>query len=518
MFGIHNEIHRQKASSTSLFALTRGIVVDTDDPQQKGRLRICCPRLGDDPKSLTTQDGYPIPWATYVSPFAGMSDDIVRGPNSIPSDGPVEYGLWAVPTVGAVAIVALIDGYVGSRVWIGCEHGDKLSHTLPHGRYFRSEDGVTGPYTSTEQPINPLSESIKRAFGDQYEYITRGADYTVSALPEGFMDRVISERVDDKDAAIRLPNGTIIDYNQGYGHPRRANNKKDSQTVSLTTPGFHSLSMDDRAENCRIRIRTTSGHQILLDDTNERILINTAGGKSFIEMDSNGNIDIHAERQLSFHSNKDMSFTTDGKMRFRSQKGMHFISANDDIRFNTSEDVHFISKNMRTSLSESMYVSTNKEINFKSNENINVQSGSSINIKSTENTNIQASSTLNAKGGILNLQSNEVTNVVSGGLILQTAPIIHLNGPTAAPADSADSASDADSKFAYSTIRVPFRKNGNGQPWSHGMLNLSVTDKDTSNNMIDYYVYDNFEFSYEDSRVGKYEHGELIIRGGNWRR
>ena len=48
--------------------MTVGTVVDTNDPQQNGRLRVSCPKWGDTDKTLITD----LPWASYVSPFGGV--------------------------------------------------------------------------------------------------------------------------------------------------------------------------------------------------------------------------------------------------------------------------------------------------------------------------------------------------------------------------------------------------------------------------------------------------------------
>src|SRR6266851_351372 len=77
----------------SNISLTVGVVVDTDDPLQMGRLRIFCPSLNDDPKKLQH-----LPWASYVSPFGGVIDNscFTRGsdPNNCKTNGAVHYGFW----------------------------------------------------------------------------------------------------------------------------------------------------------------------------------------------------------------------------------------------------------------------------------------------------------------------------------------------------------------------------------------------------------------------------------------
>ena len=53
----------EKSDKTPI-GMTLGVVVDTDDPLQMGRLRVFCPALNDNPKKLQH-----LPWAIYISPF-----------------------------------------------------------------------------------------------------------------------------------------------------------------------------------------------------------------------------------------------------------------------------------------------------------------------------------------------------------------------------------------------------------------------------------------------------------------
>ena len=73
---------------------TIGTVVDTNDPQQMGRIRIVCAVLGEGMSSKIED----IPWAVYVSPFAGQTEAGTRGTGpGEHSEGAVGYGFWARP-------------------------------------------------------------------------------------------------------------------------------------------------------------------------------------------------------------------------------------------------------------------------------------------------------------------------------------------------------------------------------------------------------------------------------------
>jgi hypothetical protein len=67
----------------------------------------------------------------------------------------------------------------------------------------------------------------------------------------------------------------------------------------------------DLPHNELIRLRTRTGHQILLHNTEDLIYIGNARGTSWIELSSDGKIDIYAEDSISVHTKQDFNFYAD---------------------------------------------------------------------------------------------------------------------------------------------------------------------------------------------------------------
>ena len=84
--------------------VTLGMVVDVNDPQQQGRLRVACPALNDPNPSSESFNKETVPWALFAPGFAGVSLLEGRGPDEIQSEGPVAYGEWNRPSKGATAL------------------------------------------------------------------------------------------------------------------------------------------------------------------------------------------------------------------------------------------------------------------------------------------------------------------------------------------------------------------------------------------------------------------------------
>jgi len=466
-----NKLKNHANDNDQFNQLTYGIVVDTNDPQQMGRVRAVCGFFGENGDTAIGT----IPWATPISPLAGSSRFITRGRSAEKTVGPVSYGMFNVPKVGSHVIIGCIEGDPKQRIYLGGINDQLLTHTMPHGRYSYNEnnekfngDKPYGPFSSTEDPILPLFNTQTEAFIQQtsptsqstpsprksFEYRTRGADFGVSGVHNDYIIKKRSVFTDTEDPIKQKfteTDGNEINYTFGYNESEihkgfssyfGDGNIYDSQTYSWTTPGFHAISMSDTQENCRIRIRSTQGHQIIMDDTNERIYISTAGGKTWIEMDEAGNIDIYGERNISVHAEKDINFTAGDTFRVKAKNGIHLASESE----------------------------------------IRLHSGSDMNINS---------------GGELYLKSTSDTNILSAGDILQTGSAIHLNGPPAAPAVD-----------AFWTSRVPEH-----EPWARVMTKKGSTDVDAGNTHSG-----SGEFSYDDKNVGRTERGSDLKRNPKWHR
>lgn len=476
LFTAQQQIFEQSSPSQDSYdTVTIGTVVDTNDPQQMGRVRVVCAQWGDSWSDIVED----LPWAIYVSPFGGQMQVGTRGPGIQQSEGGLAYGMWAIPKVGAQVMVLCIDGNPSARAYFGCIYDQFTPHTMPHGRFMYDDhpglekaDGAPtpfGPYTSSEKYVQPLAANMSRAFGmngdPNFEYRTRAADYTVARVDVSQLSQTYSNVQDD--ANIEHEGWTST---QGYQSSRSdpdspstlTDKNYDSQVYSFTSPGFHALSMDDRQENCRVRLRTTSGHQIILDDTNERIYIATAQGNNWIELDQEGNIDIYTANKLSVHATKEINFTSDDTIRMYAKKGIHMHS-DDEVRIEAKKDIHIkTAQSIRTKADSDIYTEAAKTIQSKSGSELKLTSG----------------------GG---------THFNSGANLIATAPEIHLNGPAASKAQSPEE------QQAFWTDRVPQH-----EPWARTMTKDDLTHEP--------------EVPYDSKDVGIIERGRRIIRGLFWRR
>jgi hypothetical protein len=334
--------------------LVEGVVIDTSDPHEMGRLRIWCPSIDGE---FEVPDV--LPWAQYVSPLAGAAYGYPAGGSGKKSTGPVAYGFWAIPKIGAKVLVAILYGDYNQRVYLGSFFNEFGNRSLPVGR--NNPDGTLT--SDSGDTIEPALSNLKAQFA---------GDLTNSiAKTRGAYERQVGQPADTKTP------------DEGYGtrgidYGEKGIGTLDPQTYCITTPGRHAIILQDEPKFARVRVKTAEGHQVILDDANERIYVSTAGGKTWFEMDKDGHVHVYG--------------------------------------------------------AESISMSTGGDFNISAIGNINLSAGKNVNIAAAAAILITACDPLSLTGKGVDITSGAAMNILASGTMLQTGSTIHLNGDTAATA------------------------------------------------------------------------------------
>lgn len=528
--------------------VTIGFVVDNDDPLQQGRLRVFCPAYNDDPKKLLH-----LPWCAYVSPVAGSvnQDSYTRGhvEDNATSEGPVHYGFWAIPEIGAHVILACVNGDPRRRLWLGCIPNHQETHTMGHGRFKHKDNAVEGPLTSTGNAIEPTSTKLKEAFNNDTtssEWKTRGVEYQITSVtdrPSPEKSAYIDDTYDDIAGSEddKWVKEILGEHGYDWTSYRNLGAFLASKVYGWTTPGFHSVTMDDRPFNSRIRFRTTGGHQIILDDTNERIYFATSEGKSWIELDSSGNIDVFAERRLSIHAEKDLNFSAGESIRFKADKFISMYAGN--VAGQTPLTEKLVDGEIRIQSANDLHVMSGNDLQMNVAKNLAATIGSvgggttNIDFKGEANFALEGSFSMSSRGDI-NLSANDVAFGIAGkGTTIDTLTEFldgfvdvfnshaHVNAgenlnpttPIDFPTHPTFSVIADEAKLAPWANRVPQH-----EPWPRVMKQDADRPQDSENdsylNNTDW--VDQYTNVGEAGRkpIGKTEGDETIDRGKFWRR
>jgi hypothetical protein len=328
-----------------------GVVKYTKDPLKMGRLGVNIPALTNTKNPKAEQ----VVWCQYLSPFYGAKS-INATSKSDPNDYKAtqhSYGFWAVPPdIDTEVLVIFAKGEATTRnaFWIGCVQQPLTNQQVPgygassNTEYTQSDNrerGITGQKTYGTDFL-PVGEKNRR--------MIEGAETAESA-------NIFRYPVNDILAEQLLKEGLISDNVRGTT-TSSARRESPSQVFGISTPGRirpdsrqlniglegtvvtpdrnpgHSFVMDDGDAiglNQLTRLRTASGHQLLMHDTDGVIYIANASGNAWIEMQSNGRIDIYSgvgginmrtEGDFNLHSDSNINMHANGQVRFSSAKEM----------------------------------------------------------------------------------------------------------------------------------------------------------------------------------------------------
>jgi len=285
--------------------------------------------------------------ARYLSPFYGATsyDGLTKNPGYKFSQK--SYGMWFVPPdVGSMVLVIFAEGIRGNGFWIGCvqdeymnfmvpavnpstTYNDQDPNTkLPVGEYNKKiETGVGRDPTRFIKPVNTDAVNILDAQGlteDETRGITtssarREVPSTVFGISTpGPQDRRFGspgirygENFAQSVTAYNRLGGSSFVMDDGDPTLLRKGEAADSPSEYANKEGGEEGGFPTIPHNELVRIKTRTGHQILMHNSEDLIYIGNSKGTTWIEMTSNGKIDIYAEDSISIHSETDLNFRAD---------------------------------------------------------------------------------------------------------------------------------------------------------------------------------------------------------------
>lgn len=437
------------------------------DPTRMGAFEVSIQRgTTDDPNAeqLTGR-------AYYLPPFWGTMNQLFEGTDPKKyEDVQHSYGMWMVPPdIGAWVLVIFIDGDPNQGYILGCCPDTYQNHSVPG---IAASDKV---FISPEQQLKyqtsrlPVGEFMMRTVkdhpmpGSQYRPIHPFAD---RLLAQGLL--IDNIRGITSSSARREMPSTVY----GISTPgpldltgRKAAVGYDKKTlVPIKRLGGTQFVMDDGRVDPKtgkivdelVRIRTRTGHQILMHNSSDLIYIANSQGTAWIELTSNGKIDVYAADSVSIHSEADFNFRADRDINIEAGRNINVralgnMEQNIAGYYNLIVDDYAkisIAKNKDETIGKDLKVSVGNNLNILVDQGLLATTGAGIDISAE---------------GDVKLSTAGTHHFGASGNIIATGAKIHLNGPSAAAAASAELASLPPQLPTYS---LPNRKAENG--WAHG--------------------------------------------------
>ena len=338
--------------------IMEGIVLDTADPDQMGRCKIWIPAVDGE-----FYDKDNLPWCEYASPLAGFTSDFKRGRQNLTTNGLTSYGWWAIPKIGAMVLCFFLNGDPNRRFYFAQYFNLHQNRTLPDGRNVNPDSGDVGCFTEEYNQMRPEMDNLMQQFN---------GDLTAAeAKTRGVWERQVAQDKTDKDGNDGYATATSDDY-------------LDPQTYCMVTPGRHAIIMQDAPDSCRMRIKTTEGNQIILDDSNERIYISTARGGTWLEFDEDGHIHLFGNDSISIRSGNDINIIADNNVNIEAKNNINVKAVNGTLNAASKGDMTLSSLGANTYLTacsdlhllaKSTAYITGNETNFTSSGNMYLTPG-----------------------------------------------------------------------------------------------------------------------------------------------
>ena len=367
----------------------------------------------------------------YASPFSGQTPLHQVGANNTYADTQHSYGFWAVPPdVGTKVIVLLVEGRKDFGYWIACVQDTFTNFTIPDGR--------TSTYineTGQKLPVGEYNKALTSPDGETQptKFLKPVNTDFVNALTRSGLVTDDVRGLTTSSARRELPS-TVFGMNTPGPFDKRQNaptyqHGKDEIEFYKSRLGGHSIVMDDgddkflrkghpestpfeyadientedtgdvtRPANELFRIRTRTGHQILLHNTEDLIYISNSKGTSWIEMSSNGKIDVYAQDSVSIHSENDLNFTADRDINLTANENMN-ISAGKDIAIDAGGSIG-ASAQQEVAVNAGANISLTGQdgIGLYGNDNISLTSKGAMNVISQQHLAIGSAESVGIEG------------------------------------------------------------------------------------------------------------------------
>ena len=428
----------------------------------------------------------------YASPFYGVTGAQHLGKNDTYSNTQKSYGFWAIPPdPGTLVLCTFVEGSRDFGYWFGCVPERGMTFMLPGGQ------------PSTEQTSGPVPTELKGKklpAGEYNKKITKiqtnnpvkykrpiNEDFIASLKEQGLVEDDIrgittsSAQREFPSAVVGLSSPGPVDK-RGGSPQGRIGIKESQATVHVSRLGSSSFVIDDgddkliregspedtpykylnkesseaggdvtRPANEMIRFRTRTGAQIMINTSEDLIYINNSRGTAWIEMTSNGKLDVYAKDSISFHTETDFNFVADRDINFEAGRNINMIvneniftscglnyellvGVDGKLKFKNNLDTT-VSKDMKTTVLNDKHVLVTNNLFETAQTDVNINAGNNLNWSG-------AAGVGGYSGGDMKLTAAGTSNIKSSHH-KETADRIDMNGPAAAASEPAPEASES---------------------------------------------------------------------------
>lgn len=465
----------------------------------------------------------------YASPFYGVTGAQHLGKNDSYSNTQKSYGWWAVPPdPGTLVLVTFVEGSREFGYWFACIPEKGMTYMLPGGQPATEQTSGNIPkeLKGKKLPVGEYNKKITKPSTNNVVKYKRpvNEDFVNILKEQGTVEDDI-RGITTTSAQREFPSAVYGFSSPGPvdkrgGSPQGKVGIKESQaTVHTSRLGSSSIVIDDgddkflrkgspedtpyeyvnkeasetggdvtRPANEMIRFRTRTGAQIMINTSEDLIYINNSRGTAWIEMSSNGKLDVYAKDSISFHTETDFNFVADRDINFEAGRNINMmvnynlnvsaaqdynllVGRNGSIKIKNNYDTT-VTNDMKTTVLNDKHVLVTNDLFETAQNNVTIVAGEKLSLTG-------GSGFGGYSGGDIKLTATGVNHQKSGGDLRltaggpsniksthhkETANRIDMNGPPAAEATSEEPGAEATEAVlpikAFFPQRVPQH-----EPW-----------------------------------------------------
>jgi phage baseplate assembly protein gpV len=394
-----------------------------------------------------TEDAGQLHTVKYMTPFYGTTsvDFTTESPDEY-NNTQKSYGMWMIPPdVGTTVIVIFIDGDPRKGYWIGCVPDEGVNFMVPGlaaTKFVVDGDGTRVPVaeynkaantqvtdvTKIPKPRHPIADVLEAQglLKDDIRGITTSS--ARRELPSAVFGISTPGPIDKKGPKwpVGKEGSKVNAFVSRLGGSSFVMDDGDDKYLRKTKafqgpPDYAAIEQGEDGgdvgipHNELVRIRTRTGHQILLHNSEDLIYIGNARGTTWIELTSMGKIDIYAKDSISIHTENDFNVTADRDINFTAKGNINlnagkniFATATSNIELKATADGKITAKTINMG-------ATGGAMNLSASAAANLKGGANVNITAAADTNIKAGGkhTENATG-YYSLPGGSGTAAVSG--------------------------------------------------------------------------------------------------------
>ena len=412
-----------------------GYIKNSADVLRMGRLDVWIPELhGTYDESALSSVGQ-TSTVRYCSPFAGQTP---LSDTNASTDGykntQKSYGFWMVPPdIDTAVLVIFANGDRNNGFWIGCVPEPYMNHMTPgkaSSSTYVGTDEQLEDYKDTRKLTNvSVAEGNRKALKEDGPIVQNSkyeTDVAISKRPVNphETNSLIGQGLESDDvrgltsasARRETPSQVFgistpgpIDFEGQLAGPRESINRHGRifsgggpapgntlAKVAHSRLGGHTFVMDDgtpaRKVNTTItepikdeliRLRTRSGAQLLLHNTEGLVYITNTDGTSWIEFSKDGKIDIYSEDSVSVHTENDFNLRAERDLNFEAGRNINLKATGQN---NATDGLVNSLENLSTG---NIHIDASADINVISGGAINQKAGSNFQLYATTNGNIE---------------------------------------------------------------------------------------------------------------------------------